>query len=103
MINFASLVFNGVFERFPNVRFAFLEAGVSWLLLCLERFGGSAKAFQAWDPAAEHQRLTGGALTEALLEALRKGRLFVGIEGGEFSLAAAVQLVGAQPFVFSSD
>jgi predicted TIM-barrel fold metal-dependent hydrolase len=103
MANFASMVFNGVFERFPNVRFAFLEGGVSWLLLCLERFGGSARAFQAWDPDAEYQRLTGGDLTRMLLEKLRNGQLFVGVEGDELGLSAAVKIVGAQPFVFSSD
>src|SRR5581483_1513880 len=103
MINFASMVFNGVFDRFPNVNFGFLEAGVSWLLLCLERFGGSSEAFKNHDPNAEHQQLTGHELTEALLAQLRGGRIFVGVEGDELALAAAVKLVGAQPFVFSSD
>jgi len=103
MASFASLVFNNVFERFPNVRFAFLEAGVSWLLLCLERFGGSASGFEIWDPDGEYLKLKGSALTNQLLDLLRSGRLFVGCEGDEFSLAAAVKLVGPQPFVFSSD
>jgi predicted TIM-barrel fold metal-dependent hydrolase len=103
MINFASMVFNGVFDRFPNVRFGFLEAGVSWLLLCLERFGGSSEAFKNHDPKAENQQLTGHELVEAMLAQLRGGRIFVGVEGDELALAAAVKLVGAQPFVFSSD
>lgn len=103
MIAFASMVFNDVFDRFPNVRFAFLEAGASWLLMCLERFGGSSKGFQAWDPVAEHQTVVGDALVEKLIGALRDGRIFVGVEGDEFGLASAVRLVGAQPFVFSSD
>jgi predicted TIM-barrel fold metal-dependent hydrolase len=38
-----------------------------------------------------------------LLEKLRNGQLFVGVEGDELSLSAAVKIVGAQPFVFSSD
>jgi uncharacterized protein len=103
MANFASMVFNGVFERFPNIRFAFLEAGVSWLLVCLERFGGSSSAFQAWAPDVERQRLTGSALTKMVLEKLRSGQIFVGVEGDEIGLSAAVQIVGARPFVFSSD
>jgi predicted TIM-barrel fold metal-dependent hydrolase len=103
MANFASLVFNGVFERFPNVKFAFLEAGVSWLLLCLERFGGSAKSFQNWDPSRENQQLIGDGMTDNLIEQLNNGQLFVGVEGDEFGLASAVKLVGAGPFVFSSD
>ncbi len=103
MINFASMVFNNTFERFPKVRFAFLEAGVSWLLLCLERFGGSSGAFKAHDPKAERQELSGKALTTALFDVLKNGRVFAGVEGDELALGAAVKLVGAQPFVFSSD
>jgi uncharacterized protein len=103
MINLASLVFSGVFERFPNIRFAFLEAGVAWLLVCLERFGGSSKAFQPWEPELEGQRLSGGALTRELLSNLRSGRLFVGVEGDEIALSAAIKITGARPYVFSSD
>lgn len=102
MISFASMVFGGVFERFPNVRFAFLEGGASWLLLCLERFGGSAKAFQVWEQATGNA-LNGRALTDALLDYLSSGRIFVGVEGDEFALSSAIKLVGAKPFMFSSD
>jgi len=41
MISLASLVFNGVFEKFPKIRFGFLEGGVAWFLFCLERFDRS--------------------------------------------------------------
>ena len=34
---------------------------------------------------------------------LRNGQLFVGVEGDELSLNATVKIIGAQPFVFSSD
>jgi hypothetical protein len=36
MISLASIVFNGVLERFPKIKFGFLEGGVAWLLFCLE-------------------------------------------------------------------
>ena len=104
MISFASMVFNGTFERFPNVRFGFLEAGCSWLLVCLERFGASAFAFQDWEGDRGRQPLYGDALTDKLLELLRGGRVFVGVEGEESTLAATIALVGsARPFIFSSD
>ena len=50
-ISFGSLLFNGVFDRFPNVRWGFLEGGLAWFLLGLERFNGSHKAFIPADPA----------------------------------------------------
>ncbi len=102
MISFASMVFAGVFERFPNVRFGFLESGAAWLLLCLERFGGSAKAFQVWETTTGNA-LNGRALTESLLGYLSSGRIFVGVEGDEFALGSAIKLVGPDPFMFSSD
>ncbi len=40
-INCADIVYNGIFERFPRVRIAFLEGGIAWLLLLLERLHAS--------------------------------------------------------------
>ena len=36
-INCADILYNGIFDRFPRVRIAFLEGGIAWLLLLLER------------------------------------------------------------------
>ena len=36
MVNFAGIVFNGVFDRYPNARFGFLEAGAAWFVNCLD-------------------------------------------------------------------
>ena len=41
MISLASIVFNGVLERYPKIKLGFLEGGVAWLLFCLERFDSS--------------------------------------------------------------
>ena len=40
-LNCANILYNGIFERFPNVRIAFLEGGVAWLLMLLERLHAS--------------------------------------------------------------
>jgi predicted TIM-barrel fold metal-dependent hydrolase len=103
MISFASLLFNGVFERFPNVRFSFMESGVAWLSLILERFGSSSDAFKPWDIAAEPFQLTGKAVTAYIIDLLKSGRIFVGVEGDEHGLAEAIRNFGPQPFIFSSD
>jgi len=104
LVNFAGMVFHRVFERFPNVRFGFLEAGVAWLLLALERFDGSFAGFTPFDVRQELLRLEPGRkVSDYIVEQIRAGRIFVGCEGDEPLLAQAVKAVGAQPFVFSSD
>ena len=104
LTNFSSLTFNGVFEAFPNVRFGFMEAGVAWVLMALERFDGSYKAFTPYDPGGELLRLEPGeAVSDRLLTHLRGGRIFIGCEGEELMLAHAVKRIGRTPFVYSSD
>ena len=50
MISFAGMVFNGIFDKFPNVKFGFMEGGVAWLLMCLERFDRSWETHIQHDP-----------------------------------------------------
>ena len=38
MVCFASIVFNGIFDKYPNARIGFMEGGVAWLQTCIERF-----------------------------------------------------------------
>ena len=50
MISFGGMVFNGVFDKFPNVKFGFMEGGVAWMLVCLERFDRSWETHIQHDP-----------------------------------------------------
>lgn len=59
--NVASLIFEGVFERFPNLRVAFIEYGFSWMLPLLWRLDREWKNFRfdtPWvqKPPAEYVR-----------------------------------------------
>jgi uncharacterized protein len=104
LISFADMLFNGVFDRFPNVRFAFLEAGVAWLLMAMERFDGSYASFTQADLRGEHLRLAPGTkVSRYIMDLIDGGRLFVGCEGDELMLRQSVELVGAKPFIYSSD
>jgi uncharacterized protein len=104
MVSFAGIVFNGTFDRFPNVRFGFLEGGVAWLLLCLERFDRSYETHIPDDPRGELLRLEPGESVSAYLRRLAvAGRLFVGCEGEEPDLAQAIKRIGHRPFMYSSD
>src|ERR671936_333134 len=53
-INCASIVYNGIFNRYPGVRIAFLEGGIAWLLLCLERFHSSHETHFQHIPADQY-------------------------------------------------
>ena len=41
LISLGGMISNGVFEKFPGLRVAFLEGGSAWILMAAERFGES--------------------------------------------------------------
>ena len=104
IINLAGMAFNGVFDRFPNLRVGFLEAGVGWLLFCLERFDGSYEAFKPYNLRGEFIQLQPGEkLSGYIRRQIDAGRIFIGCEGDEPLLPYAVKVVGSKPFMYSSD
>jgi predicted TIM-barrel fold metal-dependent hydrolase len=104
MISLASLVFNGVLERFPQVKFGFLEGGVAWFLFCLERFDSSYESHVMRDLRGTYLKLQPGEkVSEYIVRHAKARRIFVGCEGGEPLLATAVKWVGREPFMYSSD
>ena len=104
MISFMSMLFNGIFDKFPNVRYGFMEGGVAWFLMALERSDGSYKAFTPLDPNRRFLQLRDGEeMREHILRHVREGRIFIGVEGDEPDLAHAVRTVGSDPFIWSSD
>ncbi len=104
MVSFAGVVFNGLPDKYPNVRWAFLEGGVSWLLVALERFDRSWETHVAYDPRGELIPLRAGErVSDYVRRHIKEGRLYVGCEGEEPDLAHAIRSVGAEPFMFSSD
>ncbi len=103
-IGFTSMLLNGVFDRFPRARYAFLEAGIGWFLMAVERCTRSFGAFPPLDPNGQYLKL---APDEKIIDYLRRlakeGRIVVGVEGGEPSIAHAVHLMGNEAFMYSSD
>ena len=103
-IAFTAMLFNGVFDKFPNARYGFMEGGVAWFLMALERADGSHKAFKPLDPQRRFLQLRDGEDVRAhILRHVREGRIFVGVEGDEPDLAHALRVVGSEPWVWSSD
>jgi predicted TIM-barrel fold metal-dependent hydrolase len=104
MISLASIVFNGVLERFPKIRFGFLEGGVAWFLFCLERFDRSYDTHVMRDLRGNYLKLQRGETVSGyLFRHVKARRIFVGCEGGERLIATAVKMVGPEPFMYSSD
>lgn len=104
MISLASIVFNGIFEKYTSIRFGFLEGGVAWFLFCLERFERSYETHVMHDPRGSYLKLhPGEKVSDYIIRHVKRRRIFVGCEGGESLLATAVKMVGSEPFMYSTD
>lgn len=104
LVQCAGLIFNGVFDRFPRLRVAFLEGGVTWLLLAMERFDRSYDTHVPYNPRGELLQLPKGMKVSGYIRKLiDEGRFFAGCEGEEPMIHQAVEELGRKAFVFSSD
>lgn len=104
MISCAGMIFNGVFDRYPNLRVAFLEGGVAWLMLILERFDRSYETHIPYNPRGELLSLgEGQKIRDYIQKLIDDGRFLVGCEGEEPAIADVVRHVGNKAFMFSSD
>ena len=102
-ISCASIIYNGIFDRFPRVRIAFLEGGVAWLLLCLERFHASHETHFQHIPQGEFGVGEGEKPSQYIINKIKEGRLFIGCETEELTMPFAIKVVGNEPFFYSSD
>ena len=102
-INCADIVYNGIFDRFPRVRIAFLEGGVAWLLLLLERLHASHETHFQYIPAGEFGMREGEDPEPIHQKTDPRRPLFLGIETEELTMPFAIKIVGNKPFLYSSD
>jgi predicted TIM-barrel fold metal-dependent hydrolase len=102
-INCANIVYNGMFERFPRVRIAFLEGGSAWLLLLLERLHASHETHFQHIPAGEFGIREEEDPSRYIKKLIKDGRLYLGIETEELTMPFAIKTVGSEPFFYSSD
>jgi predicted TIM-barrel fold metal-dependent hydrolase len=94
MIQLTSLMFDGAFERYPNIRWAFLEAGVGWIPYMMDRMDEEwERRGQRWAPA----------LRRKPSEYLRQGNIYVSCEIEERTLPYAIELLGADQILWASD
>jgi predicted TIM-barrel fold metal-dependent hydrolase len=102
-LNCANILYNGVFERFPRVRIAFLEGGVAWFLMLLERLHASHETHFQFVPQGEFSIREEDEPSDVIKKLIEADRLYLGIETEELTLPFAIKAVGNKPFLYSSD
>jgi predicted TIM-barrel fold metal-dependent hydrolase len=103
LVNFAGMLFNRVFELFPQLRIAYLEGGAAWTLLAAERFSESYGALRPSPASRVLQLADGVSVKDYMVELLKSDRLVFGCEGGEHHLETAINYFECAPFMYSSD
>jgi len=93
MIALSVIIGEGVLDRFPKLRFVFLESGCGWLPYWFERMD-------------EHYEVLGVQLPALKTEPsklLERGQLYFSCEPEEKELAHVVDIIGDDWIVFASD
>ena len=93
MRQLTSMIFEGIPERFPALRLAFLEAGAGWAPYWMERMDDEYAKRSAEAPA----------LRKKPSEYVRGGNIYFSCEADEWLLPQAMKLVGDNQIVFASD
>ncbi len=84
-----SIIYRGVFDKWRDLRVAFMEGGCAWTVLLLDRI-------------ARDMELMGGP-PRTFDDYLTSGQMLVGCEGEDASLPYLARRVGIEPFAYSSD
>jgi len=94
LLHFTSVMWNAIPLRFPGVKIAFLEVGASWLPYYLDRMD------EHWEKRGEFEA---PHLTKKPSALFRESPIYVSLEAEEGLLAAAVEYVGDDHFLYASD
>lgn len=94
LIQFTDMMAEGVFARFPKLRFAFLEAGAGWVPYMMDRMDeGYERRGKRWCQV----------LTKKPSEYVREGNIYFSCEVEEKTLPTVLHLVGEDKILFASD
>ncbi len=94
MLQFTSMVCQGVPVRFPKLKLAFLEIGATWLPYYLDRLD------EHWEKRGKHEM---PLLRKKPSDMMRESLMFFSIEAGESQLAHTIDYLGADHFLYASD
>jgi predicted TIM-barrel fold metal-dependent hydrolase len=73
------------------------------MIMALERLDRAHETHVQYNPRGELAPRGDESFAEYLRKHIREGRIYVGCEGDEPSIAHAIQLLGPEPWVYSSD
>jgi predicted TIM-barrel fold metal-dependent hydrolase len=93
IVEMTSMMFGGVFDRFPTLRFSFMEGGIAWVLFLRERMH---EAYEQWKVQAPE-------LKRDPDEHLSSGRIFFHCEADERIIPYAVEALGPDVLLYASD
>jgi uncharacterized protein len=94
MRQLTSVIFEGIPERFPALRLAFLEAGCGWAPYWAERMD---------DEFAKRGKIEAPALKKKPSDYIRSGTIYFSCEADEWLLPQALKLIGENQIVYASD
>jgi predicted TIM-barrel fold metal-dependent hydrolase len=95
-VQMTDMMFAGVFDAFPKLRFAFLEAGCSWVPFMMDRMDYE---FDSMHGIAARKKLK-----QKPSDYFRHGEsIWISLELGESSLKYVIDMIGSQRLVYASD
>ena len=93
MRQLVSMIFEGVFESFPKLRFGCLECGVGWVPWLMDRMDEEQERKGRYSPNCKRKPS----------DYLRSGNIFFAAEVGESALPLAAQVLGPDAIIWASD
>jgi uncharacterized protein len=94
MIQLTNMIFQGVFELYPNLRVAYLEAGCGWIPFMMDRLDEDfERRGKKWAPR----------LKRLPSEYIKSGSVYVSVKTEERTLPYVVKLFGEDYIFFASD
>ncbi len=94
MRQITSVMFEGVFERFPKLKIAFLEAGCTWVPFLLDRMDEKYEL---------RGKVEAPLLKKKPSEYVRHGSVYFSIEAEETLLPEVMKFIGDSHILFASD
>nr|NIO09846.1 amidohydrolase family protein [Deltaproteobacteria bacterium] len=94
MMQFTSIICQGVPVRFPRLKLAFLEIGATWLPYYLDRLD------EHWEKRGKFEM---PLLKKKPSDLVRESTICFSLEAGETLLPQTIDYLGAEHFVYASD
>ena len=93
MRQLVSMIFEGVFEHFPQLRFGCLECGIGWVPWLMNRMDEEQERKGHYSPKCKLKPS----------QYFRRGNIFFAAEVGESALPLAAEVVGQDAIIWASD